>query len=72
MTTTTSGGNRDLHGTRPEPEEHDVPETPTDASAIVEAFLAAFVAMDFDTALTYVADHFDLLTAGKIHDPAAA
>lgn len=49
-----------------------MPETPTDASAIVEAFLAAFVAMDFDTALTYVADHFDLLTAGKIHDPAAA
>ncbi len=55
MTTTTSGRNRDLHGTRPEPEEHDVPETPTDPSAIVEAFLAAFVAMDFDTALTYVA-----------------
>ncbi len=32
-----------------------MPETPTDPSAIVEAFLAAFVAMDFDTALTYVA-----------------
>lgn len=32
-----------------------MPETTIDPSAIVEAFLAAFVAMDFDTALTYVA-----------------
>lgn len=43
--------------------------TPTET---VEAFLKAFVAMDFDTALTHIAYYFDLLTAVKIHDPAAA
>ena len=72
MTTTTSGdANRAPHGNRPEPEDHDVPETPTDPSAMVEAFLKAFVRKDFDAAPTHVADHFDLLTAGKMHDPAA-
>ncbi len=48
-----------------------MPETPTDPSAMVEAFLKAFVRKDFDAAPTHAADHFDLLPAGKIHDPAA-
>ena len=35
-------------------EEHDVSEPSTNPSEVVEAFLAAFAAIDFEPALTYV------------------
>jgi limonene-1,2-epoxide hydrolase len=45
---------------------------PTSATGIVEAFLEAFVAMDFDTALTHVGDdcEYTNVPMGTVNGPA--
>ena len=47
-------------------------DTPNDPSAIVDAFLAAFVAMDFDTALTHIAPdcEYTNIPMGTVRGPA--
>jgi len=44
-------------------------EATTDPTEVVEAFLEAFVAMDFDTALTYLADdcEYTNIPRGTVH-----
>ncbi len=47
-------------------------ETATAPLDVVEAFLDAFAMMDFDTALTYVADdvEYTSIPMGTVHGPA--
>ena len=47
-------------------------KTPTDPTGVVEAFLDAFVAMDLDTALTYIADdcEYTNIPMGTVRGPA--